>query len=355
MQNKIKYSYVSIILLSLSNNVLADDSDWRFETSFSSYSNSEVVSIKSIADDSWKGDYNDADSLFTTNRADMGVGYGNWLVGGAMRYDYFGHFSKDTGRFFFLDKNNLSQPDNTDLDILLDVEHTFASGPFIQYNNSYKSLDYSVRLNYWQSDQVLSGRVSGQINTMTNENFVGQLDFDYYYEEDTIFDRETPDTMYGDGYSFDIELHWQALPDLNIALDIKDIGYALNWDRVYHTQATLIRGEGKKNNEASLSGIENDLDYKQRFKEQIYLQVDYQTTYGKVLAGNDYINSTHHWYAGFKIPLWGDLADASISVYPETKAIKVGIEGKMIGVNLGLNKSQLNDTNTLILNMYFKY
>ncbi|MCG7531984.1 hypothetical protein MHM98_11620 [Psychrobium sp. MM17-31] len=352
MQKKYILSAVSMALFSVS--ALADN-QWRFETSLSSYSNSEVMSIKALADDTWDGKYQDADSLFTTNRADMGVGYGNWLFGGAIRYDYFGHFTKDTGRFFYLDKNKLPQPDNTDLDILLDVEHTYASGPFIEYSNSYQSLDYRIRLNYWQSDQVLSGKVHGKVNTATNELYLGQLDFDYYYDEDTIFDRETPDTMYGDGYSLDIGLFWQIDPEFDVSLDVMDIGYSLNWDRVYHTEAKLIRGEAKKNSEPSLSGIENDLDYKQKFDSQIFLQAGYQTDYGRAFIGNDYINSTHHWYSGFQVPVFGDLAKASITLYPETKAIKLGLEGEMIGINLGLNKSKISDTNTLILNMYFKY
>jgi len=341
------------LLLALPNSYAADD--WRFETQLTSYSVSELVPIKSLIDDTWIGKYQPTNSLFTTSRGDMAIGKGKWLIGVSNRFDYFGRFSEDTGRFFYLDKNKIEQPENKDLDIYLNVEHAESHGAFVQYNDVYKSLKYSVRVNYWHSEKTLSGVIDGKLNTNVNEKYTGELNFDYNYEEDILFDRLTPDYVDGSGYSFDIDLFWQINDKFDASLSLKDVAHRIEWKEVYHTKATIDRTKDKEASEPSLSGIENNHDYKQRFKQQSYLQVGYKTDYGRVYGGTDHINTHHHAYIGFEREVFDNGLKASVSVYPDTSSIKLGLGNDLIGFNLGLNKAKFKNANTLILDMYFKY
>lgn len=354
MKKIIKYcSIISPFLLS-SFHVNASD-DWRFETKLTSYSVSKLVPIKSLTDDSWAGKYQATDNIFTTSRGDIAVGKGHWLIGLSNRFDYFGRFSKDTGRYFYLDKNNINQPDNETLDLYLNVEHAASHGAFVQYDNQWNNITYAVRLNYWHSEEVLSGTVDGQINTGTDQNFTGQLDFDYNYDEDTLFDRITPDYVDGSGYSVDIDIAWQVNQAFDISVKMKDIAHRLEWDQVYHTKASLDRTPDKVASAPSLSGIEDNQDYKQSYKQQSYLQIGYQLDTGRLFGGTDYVNSEHHYYLGFERALFNDTMTANIAFYPDTNSIKLGISNELIGINLGVNKASFSDTNTLLLDMYLKY
>jgi len=329
--------------------------DWRFETQLTSYSVSELVPIKSLMDDSWSGEYQATNSLFTTNRGDIAIGKGKWLVGVSNRFDYFGRFSEDTGRFFYLDKNKIEQPENQDLDIYLNVEHAESHGAFVQYNDSYKNFDYAVRINYWHSQKTLSGIIDGKLNTNVDEKYTGELNFDYNYDEDTLFDRLTPDYVDGYGYSLDIDLFWQINDKFDASLSLKDVAHRIKWKEVYHTTASLNRTKDKEASEPSLSGIENNPDYTQRFKQQSYLQIGYKTDYGRAYGGTDHINTHHHVYVGFEREVFDNGFKASIALYPDTSSVKFGLGNDLIGFKLGLNKSKFKNANTLMLDMYFKY
>lgn len=348
--------YFSIIsplfLFSLQSN--ASD-EWRFETQLTSYSMSKLVPIKSLADDSWAGKYQATDNIFTTSRADIAIGWGHWLIGLSNRFDYFGHFSEDTGRYFYLDKNKIAPPDKQALDIYLGVEHAVSHGAFVQYDNRWNNINYALRLNYWHSENVLSGSVDGHINTNTGQDFTGQLNFDYNYDEDTLFDRLTPNNVQGSGYSLDIDIAWTINQHLALSLRMKDVAHRIDWDQVYHTKAALDRTQDKSASAPSLSGIEDNQNYKQSYKQQTYLQIGYELEVGRVFGGTDYINSEHHYYLGFERTLFSDTIEANIAFYPDSKSIKLGLAHQSIGINLGLNKISLSDTNSLMLEVYFKY
>lgn len=354
MKKKIKYLCITSPLLLINVQSYAAD-EWRFETQLTSYSVSKLIPIKSLADDTWAGEYQAADNIFTSSRGDIAIGKGEWLVGVSNRFDYFGRFSKDTGRYFYLDKNKIDQPDNQALDIYLNVEHAQSHGAFIQYDNQWNDITYAIRLNYWHSEKVLSGTIDGNVNTETEQKLSGQLNFDYNYDEDTIFDRLTPDYIDGAGYSMDVDIAWQVNETVDLSLKMKDIAHRIQWKQVYHTQAKLDRAPDKEISTPSLSGIENNEDYTQRFKQQTYFQLGYLFDTGRAFGGTDYINNKHHTYLGFERNLFKGAVTASIAYYPDTKSVKLGLGNEYIGVSLGVNKISFSDTNTLLLSMYLKY
>lgn len=327
----------------------------RFETRLSSVSVSESIPVKSIIDDHWQGNYEGSTSLFTLNRADIAFGYGHWMIGASARYDYFGRFSEETIGFIYRDKNKLPQPENQVLPVHLDVEHAISQGGFIQYDNTYRSLRYLVRLNGWYSEELLSGNINGELNTNVNEDYTGLLNFDYNYKEDTLFDRLTPDPIEGVGYSLDIELAWQVSDNIELSLKMHDVGHRITWKDVYHTKATLDRTPDKADSAPSLSGIEDTQRYVQRFSQQNYLRMTYQLNSMDVYAGTDHINKQHYPYLGLKVPAFGDSINASIDVYPKLKSVKLGLGSETIGITLGLNKSKFRNSNVVQLAMYLSY
>jgi hypothetical protein len=353
MKTIIKSLLISLPLLVTTNSYA--DNGWRFKTQFMSYSVSEIVSIKSLVDDTWHGDYQSGTTIFTTNRADISISKGHWLFGLSTRFDYFGSFSKDTGRLFYLDKNNIDQPDNQYLNIYLGVEHAASHGVFIEYNNAFKNVEYAVRLNYWKSETVLSGVIDGVIQTTTNKNYKGQLAFDYNYDEDPLFDRLNNVPVEATGYSIDIDVFWHINDVFDVSLKLKDISHRLEWDNVNYTKATLDRTQGKDSGMGSFKGVENNVDYVQRFNQQSYLQVGYKTDYGRVYGGSDYIINNHYAYVGFEREFFNDGLIVSFAFYPSTSSIKLGVNNDNFGLNLGINKTTLSKSNTLMLGMYLKY
>ncbi len=251
--------------------------------SLDSMSYSEPLAIHQIAND-WQGKLDDGNLAFTYNRFEFGVSWNNWRVGYVARYDYRLEFSEDTALFYYEEENNVRRTNDRVYDVYLDVTHQRSQGLAIHYDWQVRDdLRITPSLAYLHANDIIDGTLKGEAQFYGDDTFSGTLGIDYYYLEDFLFERPVDTGNYrGHGYSFDLDIHWQPLDQLQLQLKTFDLLTRIHWNGLPRTRAQAdtepVQTDDpfERYREASVQGRESDADFRQKLPTRVLLRSAYQ-------------------------------------------------------------------------------
>ncbi|NRA69393.1 MAG: hypothetical protein HRU24_00120 [Gammaproteobacteria bacterium] len=157
------------------------------------------------------------------------------------------------------------------------------------------------------------------------------------------------------GYSLDLELSWQVNNELAVNLSVNDLYHQLHWGQVTHTTSVIDRRPDKPSRAPSVSGLQDYIDHKQKFKAQSYLKVSYDQGWIKIIAGMDRVNAQTFAFIGTSYHSSFFNSDFDLSYYPKNKAFKLGLAHKYWGLMLVFDTLSTKKSNTLGVTTYLRF
>lgn len=268
----------SLFILS-ADDVYALDKGLEFHLSSEVYS--EPISIYALIND-FDGDLGSGDLAFTQNRAWLSVKLNRFAIGAYSFYDYFLWFNEDTALLNYLDKNNLSVPEGASFDLYLRASHVSGKGMRFQYDFVDRPLfKLSIAANFFKTQKIIEGSIEGFASGKTDqESYLADLNINYFYDQDKLFDRPIDKRPQGKGLSFDayLSVHYE-----NWLLEFAglDLFRRIKWDDLPQTVAKIETTSSEFDERGFfvfnpvLRGKETERDYSQRGGDRYQLKVFY--------------------------------------------------------------------------------
>lgn len=153
------------------------------------------------------------------------------------RYDYLADYTAETAQLTYASANDLPFENGT-YDIDLYAKHIRAYGLSLGYDFRISpDITANITVSGILADDLVEGRVFGELELLDQDISTGVLDLDYRYGTDLIFpDRETTLAV-GHGLTTDIKVDWQVTEDLKLNLFSRDIFSRIWWSDAPRTTA----------------------------------------------------------------------------------------------------------------------
>ncbi|NRB38543.1 MAG: hypothetical protein HRU20_08750 [Pseudomonadales bacterium] len=241
---------------------------------------SESFSIYDVTHD-LDQDYDSGDYLYLMGRFELGYRYNNSYLGLLYRQDAYATASASTAEIIHLNKSDKEMPANKRFPIALSANQLQSQGIIIGHTFTFisnLSIDISAQL--LQAYEMTDGDIQGHIETHA-EDYQGQLQLDYFYTRDAIFDRPVHNKT-GQGLAIDMTLQWQISAQHQLQLNAMDLFHEVFWHDMYTTTAMLTTDrvhydeDGKLDVRSALSGLESEKDHIQSLPTKWRLRWGYQ-------------------------------------------------------------------------------
>lgn len=223
------------LLLFVSGSALAQSAIY---TRVDSFSYSEPVSVKGAVHE-LSGAFKGGEHALTHNQAELGMRLGNWSLSWLTRYDYDLQFHPDTAELLHHQENDLPVDRGRVYQLDLQARRMRAQGLKLTYAfQPVSNVQGSLALAYLKADQLLDGRMQGDLTTNLDDSYSGDAQLDYVYNEDLLLGRAVTEPE-GQGVTVDLSLSWQPTPGWRLGVVSEDLYSQIRWDRAPYTQATV--------------------------------------------------------------------------------------------------------------------
>jgi len=182
---------------------------------------------------SWKGakQYQEGDSAYANNFAQIGVQYQKFSFATFYRYDYYIDMHPDVAEYRYLFHNKRDQLADKDYIYDFTEQRSTSKGLRLGYRfepsddltiNTYLNIIHSVK---FQVRDISDGYVNGKTK-------LGDATIDYRFNQDTLFKlSEVQDKPTGYGASLDFDITYKVLDDLTLDVSVKDLFHFIHFDQ----------------------------------------------------------------------------------------------------------------------------
>lgn len=226
--------FLPLLLLSLLS-TLSNAKNYTLQSSFESLSYSEASAIYQIVNDSW-GDkpLTGGDTLFTRNRFSIGM-QEKWLsLDYIERYDWMARFTPDTADLVYWVGADQDVPYGKSLDLDLNIQHLAAYGARLGLHAPvFYGIQASVNFSFLNGRGVQEGRIWGVAQQDSENQYVGNLNIYYQYNDDLLLEHnqvepELRDAK-GKGFAVDVRLSWEY-EQFRVQLTVEDAWMQMKWE-----------------------------------------------------------------------------------------------------------------------------
>ena len=329
-----------------------------------SFTYSEPISIDGMLHE-WNDDLHAGEFAFTQQRISIGIGHSSgWSLGWIKRYDYFLEFSEDTALLYHQGENDLPTTQNYNYQLFLRAEHAKSSGPQIAYqtplfkfgpekNHQFKAKIQIARLT---SNQLYNGSIWGDAILLENDDIEAELNIDYAYHEESLFDRPLTNTIEGKGFSVDLFADWE-FKQWQVSLTLLDAYYRVEWQDNPFTTATIstdtqgVDENGFIRYNPILAGLEGNKDFIQKLPLDLYLNTAYQwSQHWGSFINYHHVASTHFYQLGMEYFSLGK-ASYVLAYQVPTQALSLGFKYNTFEVSLALDSLSKSNAQTLAIQL----
>lgn len=222
---------------------------------------------------------------FTHNRALAGIRYGGFDIALLSRYDYNAVYTPETAEVLIASANGFELEDG-DLSLSARVKRAAAFGARTGYRHSFFSdrLEIGAFISGFWATELIDGGLSGFASLSHDGDFIdGEVDVDYFYQSDLIFDREV-EASEGFGLSVDVEVALALTDRLKARVEIGDAWSRTWWDDAPRTVldaslTTLTRdNQGLISVRPLIQGINTIEDTETRYRVRTDAMLGYQVS-----------------------------------------------------------------------------
>ncbi|PWQ95542.1 DUF5723 family protein [Leucothrix arctica] len=323
---------------------------------------SEPIALEAISDD-WKGRYSPNGEKQTASVwLESGYKKNNWSIGALYREEQQFTFSSDTADLFYTISNDQDLDQNRAYKIDLDAYRFRGFGARIaKHFKPTSTLELSLGTSLFSASNLLDGQVSGVATAEDGDNYNFQLDGDYVYDEDVLFNRPNTNAPSGIGVAVDLSVKWKPNQNTKVDLRVKDLAGAIRWRDVPYTEAqansetNTTTEDGFSSINPILSGIEGyKPDYTQKLKPSADLHAQYQFKNTAYTAGAKakYINESRLFAVGAaKQTNKGKLA---LYYWPDISTLEAAFQGKKLGLSFAIDSLDSSEVKTLWLSLQYQ-
>ncbi len=224
-----EYFSLPIAFLFSTYSTPANSNEFSPYFSVDSFSYSETVSISDTLNN-WKGDsFDKGKRQWTWNWVEAGIQYNHWSIGFLYRVDYDLRFTEDLSELYWLTENKENLPTGRNFDIVLSANAFKARGYRFAYRNTVaNNVSFSVGLSYLSAYYMIEGDIWGDATALAENDYEFNLDLDYQYTKDTLFDREVEKPT-GEGYALDASVTFSLTPKDHLQIQVSDLYGVISW------------------------------------------------------------------------------------------------------------------------------
>jgi len=329
-----------------------------------SFTYSEPISIDGMLHE-WDDDLHSGELAFTQQRISVGLSHSSgWSLGWISRYDYFLEFTEDTALLYHQGENDLPASRDYHYQLFLRAEHAKSSGPQIAYQTPLlkfgpeqsHQIKVKIQIARLTSNQLYNGSIWGEAILLENDDIEAQLNIDYAYHEDSLFDRPLTNTIEGQGLSVDLFADWQ-FKQWQVSLTLLDAYYRVKWqDNPFTTAIISTDTRGVDENgfirySPILSGLEGNKDFIQKLPLDLYLNTAYQwNQHWGSFVNYHHVASTHFYQLGMEYFSLGK-ASYFLAYQEPTQALSLGFKYDTFEISLGLDSLSTNNAQTLAIQL----
>ena len=245
-------------------------------TEISSFSHSESIAIHALIND-WDAPLKSGKRAFSFNKAEVGVELNHWTFGIFKRQDYIFEFQPETAKLIFdtKNKNDLTTGETYSLD--LDSNSFIARGLKLGYQKDYANFNIGLTVSYLEGQELTDGSISGNAVAVSESDYNFQFDVDYYYSEDSLFDRKLDSLPKGQGYGIDFDVEGFINPDWHTHFAVRDLMARIYWSETPKTVATGSSDNNELDKGLSLgTGTQLNEDFTQKIPTKVFLSSRYR-------------------------------------------------------------------------------
>ena len=329
---------------------------WIPFSSFETTLLSEPVSLKSLNNEWKNGNFREGEQQYGDVWIESGMKKGQWGVSALYRQRKQLDFSKDTAELYNIIENThdlaLGKTYQVDLSTqqfsTLGVRGTYSLRP-----HSRVSLELGASV--FKASQLMSGSMLGTARSLSNHDYDYNVDVNYLYDKDVLFDRPNVNKPSGKGYSIGLAGHWQVTSRINASIKVKDALAAIYWKDIPYTEANVtsstkvVGSDGFIKVRADLQGQES---YRKKFKQSIAAsgntQLSYKTSDSQVLLV-DIKYFGDNAYMGIGGERKFNNSNFSTLYYPDLKTLSLSYQHKKMTFKFATDNLNLGKANTLWL------
>lgn len=326
--------------------------------SWRSFSYSEPISIHSMLND-WDGNLEQGEFALSKSRTML-----NWKtdtgfqLGVIYFYDYFTRFNQALAELKYRHERERSLSGKR-YDVYLEAFHVSGRGLRLGYEFEFRQWSILFAGHWFRTYSLTDGRLSGAVEYLEEDRVSSEIQVDYAYKEDNLFDRPLEWSPKGDGYSMDFRIEGQLHRQWRLQVEGIDLLRRVHWQAAPFTRATLktedqpLDEDGKVNGRPLFSGVESDKALWQKGGEDYGVQLTYlldQPWWGiaryqfgaRFLDGEEFPYVQAHW------PL--QTGSWHLGVGLEYPSLIAGYRQQYFFVEVELDHWAYQDTHTLMLN-----
>ena len=319
-------------------------------------------------DKGWEGPFRPegTNKLDVFWKTDTGIIYRGWRLAGFYRGELFIEASKDSVEILRIINLKEKLPVGRTFDIDMMSEGFSAKGVELSRGFHIKGLgsgsDLAVgfTVRYMKGEKIQEGTIKGNATPTDPKAYDFDLQLDYIYDENFVYDRRDTVSGTGDGYSFDAGMQYNFNDSLSAEILFRDILGRIYWKGVPYTTADATSAtkyfdeNGYMAFRPTIRGYEAYKD----FTQKIPLKTDIMVTYKKDLftlspAINFIKGRPLYWIdIGYKAT---ENLSFDIGYNTNYKSFSIGTAYKKAILKICANDINLNSAMAISLIMSFRY
>lgn len=242
-------------------------------------------------DKGWDGPFRpeDTNRLDVFWKTDAGIIYRGWRLAGFHRGELFMKANRDTVEILRMINLEEKLPVGRTFDIDMTAEGFSAKGIElsrgfrIKGSGSGNDLAVGFTVRYMKGEKIQEGTIKGNATPTDPKAYDFDLQLDYVYDENFVYERRDTAPGTGDGYSFDAGMQYDFNDSLSAEILFRDILGRIYWKDVPYTTADATSAtkyfdeNGYMAFRPTIRGYEGNKD----FTQKIPLKTDIVVTYKK--------------------------------------------------------------------------
>ena len=269
--------------------------DPQFSFEFDSVNYSEATSLHSFAGD-WDDHINAGDVAISLSRLYLGYQHRSFSFQYVLRYDTYYRYANDTVQFLSLTENQLPLAENRQYQLYIEADKSASKGFRFGYNTWLSDdIELGAFFSLLRPTNLLIGSLNGTAVAVDSNDYDFSFSSDLVYKDDPLYSRASEE-LSGQGYSFDLAIHYIVNENWDIKIDLLDLAGELTFDDVPFTTADATSDiknfdeNGFVIFDPVVSGIEGNKFFTYKFNTQSHLAVDFK------LPDENSIVFLHHHY-----------------------------------------------------------
>lgn len=330
--------------------------DFKPFVEFSSFSHSEPIAVHAILND-WNAPLSKGKVAFSLNRAEVGIGIEEWQFSVFERQDYLFEFTSDSAKLLYQTNNEQDFTVGEQYDLDLKTNAFIARGLKLGYQKPFAGFNIGLAISYFEGLDITDGSITGQATATANNQLNFDFDVDYYYTEDTLFERNIASKPKGNGYGLDLSVDGFIFPSWHTHLKVQDLFAHIHW---WDTPRTIAQGkyigeDVQDLGKAPVTGIELNNDHIQHIPTKVFLYNQYQLSRQHFILADYYDYSVKQFYSiGYRFV--SDRQSKIDVLYNATaQAWQVGYMNNWLQLNLISDQLEFEKARTLGINLGLNY